>query len=323
MTEKPLVSVGVPVYNGERTLRQTLDSLLGQTYDNLELIICDNRSGDDTSVICREYAARDPRVKYFLNDQNVGCQPNFNRVLELATGEYFMWTSADDLRPPKAVANLVEALQSSPQAVLAHGPILAEIRGFDGLVEVRNEMDLLADSAAKRVATFTQRLKHNGMNYSLCRRSVLTASEARLGSNYGNDYLFCLKLCFLGPAAWIDQPMVMYRQKPGCPIDEPMYTPMPVSLWGLFRYRGVRRKKCWVVLLLGIHDLLCCPGTSLTQRLGGAGAYIRSFVARYRQQLASEALFLIATPAAWLADIFLPAGRRLRQMMTRSGMAGG
>ena len=92
----PLVSVGLPVYNGERYLREAVDSVLGQTYVNLELVISDNASTDATEAICREYAARDPRVRYHRAERNRGAVWNFNRAFELARGEFFMWQAFDD-----------------------------------------------------------------------------------------------------------------------------------------------------------------------------------------------------------------------------------
>ena len=75
----PLVSIGVPVYNGERLLGRTLESLLAQTYTHLEIIISDNASTDSTPAIAREFADRDPRVRYVRNETNIGAIPTFSR----------------------------------------------------------------------------------------------------------------------------------------------------------------------------------------------------------------------------------------------------
>ena len=87
----------MPVYNGQRFIRATLDSLLAQTFADFELIICDNASTDATEQICREYAERDARVRYHRNDRNLGPAPNYNRCFELSRGELFKWSAADDL----------------------------------------------------------------------------------------------------------------------------------------------------------------------------------------------------------------------------------
>ena len=96
MDNAPLVSIGLPVFNGEKHIQQALDSLLAQSYDNFELNISDNASTDGTEEICRLYAAKDHRVHYYRQPRNVGLMGNWRCVLQLASGEYFMWAQHDD-----------------------------------------------------------------------------------------------------------------------------------------------------------------------------------------------------------------------------------
>jgi len=117
---RPKVSLGVPVYNGQRYLEFALRSLLEQTYTDFELIICDNASTDRTADICKDFAARDARVRYYRNERNIGANPNFNRVLELATGEYFKWAAYDDICLPTYLERCVAALDADPAASLVH-----------------------------------------------------------------------------------------------------------------------------------------------------------------------------------------------------------
>src|ERR1700737_2789384 len=92
----PRVSIGLPVYNGERYLRFAIDSLLEQDYINFELIISDNASTDATQAICQEFADKDPRVRYYRNQTNLGASGNYDRVFELARGDLFKWAAHDD-----------------------------------------------------------------------------------------------------------------------------------------------------------------------------------------------------------------------------------
>src|ERR1700682_6524394 len=96
--ELPLVSIGLPVHNAERYLRQALDSLVGQDYPNVEVIVSDNASDDATQQICAEYAQRDARLFYHRVDRNMGAVWNFRRVFELAGGECFMGAGFGALR---------------------------------------------------------------------------------------------------------------------------------------------------------------------------------------------------------------------------------
>ena len=119
--ESPLVSVGMPVYNEGRFIRESLDSILAQDYQNLEIIISDNGSTDETVSICREYAQLDKRVRYSRFDSNVGASKNFTSVLERASGKYFMWAAGHDLWSENLVAETVQVLESHPDAALSFG----------------------------------------------------------------------------------------------------------------------------------------------------------------------------------------------------------
>jgi glycosyltransferase involved in cell wall biosynthesis len=94
----PKVSIGVPVFNGEAYLRESLDSIVSQTFTNFEVIISDNASSDKSAEICKEFGDKDNRIKFFQQPENIGGWPNFKFVLKQARGEYFMWSAADDIR---------------------------------------------------------------------------------------------------------------------------------------------------------------------------------------------------------------------------------
>lgn len=114
----PLISVGIPVYNGEKYLQNAVDSVLRQDYENFELIISDNASTDATHEICSEYAAKDKRVRYVRNQVNIGAVPNFNRVFDLARGEFFKWLSHDDECYPTMLRRCAELLDGAPDSVV-------------------------------------------------------------------------------------------------------------------------------------------------------------------------------------------------------------
>ena len=93
----PRVSIGLPVYNGDRYLRETIEGLLNQTFSDFELVICDNASTDRTQDICNEYCLLDKRVRYYRNNENIGAGKNFNKAFSLSQGKYFKWAACDDL----------------------------------------------------------------------------------------------------------------------------------------------------------------------------------------------------------------------------------
>jgi glycosyltransferase involved in cell wall biosynthesis len=117
---KPRVSIGLPVFNGERYLEEALDSILVQTYPDFELIISDNASTDRTQRICRAYAAENKCIRYYRNERNLGAAKNFNLVFELSRGEYFKWAAYDDILAPEFLSKCVKILDWDPSVVLCH-----------------------------------------------------------------------------------------------------------------------------------------------------------------------------------------------------------
>ncbi len=116
----PRLSIGLPVYNGERYLRETLESLLAQTWGDFELIISDNCSTDKTEAICSEYVEKDARIRYIRLPRNNGAVANFNSIVAHAKGEYFKWAAHDDLCAPTFLERCVEVLDKDPSVVLCH-----------------------------------------------------------------------------------------------------------------------------------------------------------------------------------------------------------
>lgn len=117
--EEPLVYIGMPVYNGERYLQTTIQSLLQQTYSHFKLIISDDNSTDHTEKVCRVFTKIDKRIHYIKQKEHQGFVNNFNFVLEKAKGKYFMWASQDDFWHPSFIKILVTLLQKYPDAILA------------------------------------------------------------------------------------------------------------------------------------------------------------------------------------------------------------
>ena len=91
---KPNISIGMPVYNGAKTIEKTINSLLAQTFKDFELIISDNASDDETENICQKFAGKDSRIRYIRQDKNIGLYQNENFLLSKATGKYFMFSAS-------------------------------------------------------------------------------------------------------------------------------------------------------------------------------------------------------------------------------------
>jgi glycosyltransferase involved in cell wall biosynthesis len=115
-----LVSVGIPIYNGEKYLAETLDSLLAQNLRDFEIVISDNASTDRTPEICRCFQSKDSRIRYVRNDQNIGAALNFNRVVELSRAPLFHGGACDDLYAPLFLERCLDALDRDRGLVLSY-----------------------------------------------------------------------------------------------------------------------------------------------------------------------------------------------------------
>jgi glycosyltransferase involved in cell wall biosynthesis len=119
--DKPLVTIGVVVYNEGRFIRETIDSLLAQDYEDLEIIFCDNCSTDESADICRAAAEADARVRYIRHEKNIGAPANSIFALGQARGDYFMWAAGHDIWAPDLISKCVTALEKNPGSAIAYG----------------------------------------------------------------------------------------------------------------------------------------------------------------------------------------------------------
>lgn len=232
----PLVSVGLPVYNGERYLREALDALLAQTLSDFEIIVSDNASTDATPSIARAYADRDRRVRYHRNPRNLGAAPNFNQILDLAQGTYFRWHACDDLVLPTFLERCVAVLEAQPEVVLCHThvlivdaegrPLRTESYGprtddpdprrrFDDLLLVRNDCYEV---------------------FGLIRADVLRATR-RIGSYPVGDRVLLAELALRGRFHEVTEALFLSRDHPGRSVRS-LRTQRERAAWFDARYEG-------------------------------------------------------------------------------------
>jgi glycosyltransferase involved in cell wall biosynthesis len=177
--EAPRVSIGMPVYNAERYLAGTLDSIVAQSFRDFELIISDNGSTDRTASICRDYASRDSRIRYFRHELNRGAAWNHNYVLDLARGEFFKWNSYDDRLAPTFLEKCVAVLDRTPEAVLCFSKYVdVDANGKPSCILsqpscILNPLEILLPRPHERFRQLIQ-LDHNCVEvYGLIRLAVL------------------------------------------------------------------------------------------------------------------------------------------------------
>lgn len=210
----PAVSVGLPVYNGENYLAEAIESVLAQSFDDLELLIQDNASTDRTADICRDYASRDPRVLYFRNSRNLGAAPNYNLAQDRARGRYFKWLAHDDRMCPGYLAATVRKLDERPDAVICNTVVQ--------YIDSQGEPIGIYDShfSAGDVASPAERFRslvlysHSCVDFfGLIRREAM-ANSLRHGSFHGADRAFIAQMALRGRLLQLKEPLVEMREHP-------------------------------------------------------------------------------------------------------------
>tara|TARA_B110000858_G_scaffold180017_1_gene217248 strand:- start:746 stop:1603 length:858 start_codon:yes stop_codon:yes gene_type:complete len=168
---QPKVSIGMPVYNGEKTIKKAINSLLAQTFQNFELIISDNASDDETANICRRFALKDKRIHYLRQSKNLGASANYNFLLSKIKGKYFMFAADDDWRSPEFLEVNVSALDSNLKFIASTSP-----NCFEGEEKKKNKhvKFSLRGTHKERFAKFLQNAwQSHGIFYSLIRAETI------------------------------------------------------------------------------------------------------------------------------------------------------
>jgi glycosyltransferase involved in cell wall biosynthesis len=215
----PTVSIGLPVYNGERFLRETLDSLLSQSFGDFELLISDNASNDATAAICDEYSRRDSRIKYFRQPRNIGLFPNVHFVMEKACGEFFMVVGDDDVYHRDYIATLMQLIETYPQVGLAYSnyAFISE----DGVRKAAPELTMYAKPEHARFNNLLRFIPRRsclplmiGLFRTSVLRRVLPMPYQELAPMTGDvDNVFLVKTLAFARAASTPEVLFWYRLK--------------------------------------------------------------------------------------------------------------
>jgi glycosyltransferase involved in cell wall biosynthesis len=255
VTPTPLVSIGVPVFNGANFVASAIESILAQTFADFELIICDNASTDATPEICRSFAGRDRRIRYQRNEHNLGAAQNFNLAFQLARGRYFKWAAHDDLIAPDFLRQCVAALEADPGAVLCQSLVR--------IIDAAGRELGIYDSAltGTRSRQPAERFAAVVLTRPLCtdllgviRSDVLRRTRLHL-PYHGGDRALLTELALLGRFLQVREPLFLSREHPDraerivAPDElQRWYTPASARLtispnWCLFRdYRRAVRE---------------------------------------------------------------------------------
>lgn len=209
-----LVSIGLPVYNGENYIEEAIQSVLDQTYPDVELVISDNASSDGTENICREFAEANSHVKYHRNESNLGAGPNYNIAWEKSSGSFFKWLAHDDRLLPEYVATTVQALENTPDAVLCNTVVdyigaNGNHRGYYTSVL----KDAGVSDPALRFATMILKTHTCVDFFGMIRRPAMVGSVLH-GTYHGCDRAFIAQMALRGRLLQLETPLIQMREHP-------------------------------------------------------------------------------------------------------------
>ena len=216
----PLISIGLPVYNGEVFLEQAVDSILAQTWEDFELIISDNASADQTEEICQDYVRRDQRIRYVRNTENRGAAFNYNQTVALAQGRFFKWAAADDWIAPIFLETCLAPLLADETVILTypHTVVVDVVGQALGIYE--DELHLIEEDPAKRFTRFLARFRHKdkcNAVFGLIRLDGLR--RTRLIDRFtASDITLLGELALLGKIVEIPQALFYRRDHPGASV---------------------------------------------------------------------------------------------------------
>lgn len=206
-----LVSIGMPVYNEERFIRQALDSLLSQSFEDFELIISDNASTDHTGDICLEYAAKDQRIRYYRSETNLGSIVNSNRTFRLSNAEYFFWASGHDLRDESFISRCLGVLNHDASVVLCY-PIAKWLQ-YDGRLGevIHSHIDTRGLGRFSKFNTVLWGLQYAYPIYGIIRSSALKKTGF-LRNTIGADIVLLTELSYCGAFAKVPETLLHIRR---------------------------------------------------------------------------------------------------------------
>jgi glycosyltransferase involved in cell wall biosynthesis len=206
----------MPVYNGENFLKEGLDSILAQTFKDFEVIISDNASSDKTGEICQIFAAQDSRIRYYRNEKNIGAAKNFNRVFELACGEYFKWAAHDDVCAPENIERCVEVLNSDSSVVLCYPKTIIIDEVNKKTIKYDDGFHFVSPKPHERYRSYHERVRGgHGCNpiFGLIRADVL-GQTALMGAYPNSDHVLLGELVLHGKVYEVPEFLFFKRNHP-------------------------------------------------------------------------------------------------------------
>lgn len=295
MTDNPLVTIGIPVYNGENFLAEAIESFLAQTFTDFELILSDNCSTDATQAICERYAAQDARIRYVRNSENIGANRNYNQIVPMARGKYFKWAAHDDLHAPDYLAKCVAVLEADESVVLCHTATkLIDENGDDipmptdgkayvydnnnnviyvGMDPKNRRLDSV--KASERFYGIVMQTNWNYEIFGLMRLAALVKTGLQ-PLFYGGDKVLLAELITHGRYVVLDEPLFLNRRHPHQSLSLSTLKDQEKWVNPYARRPGLTHR--WLRLKGYVHAAFVAGNLPLRERLGCIWIVTRYYV---------------------------------------------
>lgn len=213
----PLVSIGLPVYNGEAFIAEAIETLLSQSFEDFEIIVSDNASTDATGAVVRKFVERDSRVRYVRQESNLGAAANFNVAFAESRGRYFKWAAHDDYVSDNFLQCCVDVLEADARVVLVYAKALDVNQDGTEIGPVYDTQTDLCGDADDIVERYHHFILDNHSCISifgLIRRSVLERTPL-IDRYVGSDRVLLAELALHGKLIRLPDFMMYHREHEG------------------------------------------------------------------------------------------------------------
>ncbi|MEZ5848448.1 MAG: glycosyltransferase family 2 protein [Geminicoccaceae bacterium] len=276
---RPLVTIGIPVFNGAAYLEDAIRSAMNQTFTDLEIVVSDNASTDSTPAILERLAGEDRRIRVFRNETNLGAAPNYNRCHEEARGVYFKWLAHDDRMKPGYLAAMIETLEAHPEAVLVNA--ITDYIDDNGDRFATYDSELRKASGDDPVARFAEMVlrSHSCVDFfGVCRMEALDGSLLH-GPFHGADRAFLAQMALRGRLLQVREPLIEMRE------HSQRYTRIQQKVRDREGWHDARRKRGWNLPTWRLYGeyvkMVACERLTSGQRLRAFGILLRWWVSNW------------------------------------------
>lgn len=207
-----MISIAIATYNGANFLKEQIDSILKQTIQDIEIVVCDDCSTDNTLDLLQEYASKDLRFHIYQNDKNLGFKKNFEKAISLCNGDYIALSDQDDIWGKNHLELLLCAIKDKSLACGNSTLIDKDGKSLGMTLKYQESLDYIPKNNLKKaLSIFLFRNPYQGATMMINNRMKEIALPIPDGVDYHDTWLASVA-CFLDGINYIEEPILKYRR---------------------------------------------------------------------------------------------------------------